>query len=72
VVWGTVFSIYMKEADSRLVEPGKKLNARILANDLNLNKVAVLRVQVLNINGRMIFTRLQEPADQDALSFAHG
>ncbi len=129
---------HVKEVDSKLVELGKKLNARILTNDLNLNKVAVLQgVQVLNINelsnalkpvvlpgetirvfvlkegkeagqgvaylddgtmvvvdhakrcigknvdgivtsvlqtsaGRMIFTRLKEPADRDALSFAHG
>lgn len=44
---------------------------RVLINDLN--NVAVLQgVHALNINGRMIFTRLQEPDDQDALSFAHG
>ncbi len=129
---------HVKEVDAKLVELGKKLHAKILTNDLNLNKVAVLQgVQVLNINelsnalkpvvlpgetirvfvlkegkeagqgvaylddgtmvvvdhakrcigknvdgivtsvlqtnaGRMIFTRLKEPADQDTLSFARG
>ncbi len=129
---------HVKEVDSKLVELAKKLNAKILTNDLNLNKVAALQgVRVLNINelsnalkpvvlpgetirvfvlkegkeagqgvaylddgtmvvvdhakrcigknvdgivtsilqtsaGRMIFTRLKEPADQNALSFARG
>ncbi len=129
---------HVKEVDSKLVELGKKLNAKILTNDVNLNKVAALQgVQVLNINqlsnalkpvvlpgetlrvfvlkegkeagqgvaylddgtmvvvdhakhcigknvdgivtsvlqtsaGRMIFTRLKEPADQDILSLARG
>ena len=128
----------VKEVDAKLVELGKKLGAKILTNDLNLNKVAELQgVQVLNINelsnalkpvvlpgetmrvfvlkegkeagqgvaylddgtmvvvdhakrcigknvdvvvtsilqtsaGRMIFTRLREETDRDALSFARG
>lgn len=42
---------HLKEVDSKLVELGKKLNAKILTNDLNLNKVAELQgVRVLNIN----------------------
>ena len=41
----------IKEVDAKLVELGKKLGAKILTNDLNLNKVAELQgVQVLNIN----------------------
>ena len=41
----------IKEVDAKLVELGKKLNAKILTNDLNLNKVAELQgVHVLNIN----------------------
>lgn len=41
----------IKEIDAKLVELGKKLGAKILTNDLNLNKVAELQgVQVLNIN----------------------
>lgn len=41
----------IKEVDAKLVELGKKLGAKILTNDLNLNKVAGLQgVQVLNIN----------------------
>ena len=42
---------HVKEIDSKLVELAKKLNAKILTNDLNLNKVAALQgVRVLNIN----------------------
>lgn len=42
---------HIKEVDAKLVELGKKLGAKILTNDLNLNKVAELQgVQVLNIN----------------------
>ena len=42
---------HIKEVDAKLVELGKKLDAKILTNDLNLNKVAELQgVQVLNIN----------------------
>ncbi len=41
----------IKEVDAKLVELGKKLGAKILTNDLNLNKVAELQgVHVLNIN----------------------
>lgn len=42
---------HVKEVDAKLVELGKKLGAKILTNDLNLNKVAELQgVRVLNIN----------------------
>ena len=42
---------HIKEVDAKLVELGKKLGAKILTNDLNLNKVAELQgVRVLNIN----------------------
>ncbi len=42
---------HIKEVDAKLVELGKKMSAKILTNDLNLNKVAELQgVQVLNIN----------------------
>jgi len=39
------------EVDSKLVKLGQKLNAKIITNDYNLNKVAELQgVKVLNIN----------------------
>lgn len=39
------------DVDSKLMEAAKKLNAAIITNDYNLNKVAVLQgIQVLNIN----------------------
>ncbi len=41
----------VREVDQKLIELGKQLNARIMTNDFNLNKVAELRgVEVLNIN----------------------
>lgn len=41
----------IKEVDAKLVELAKKLDAKILTNDLNLNKVAGIQgVKVLNIN----------------------
>jgi uncharacterized protein YacL len=41
----------IKEVDSKLVALGKLLNAKIITNDFNLNKVAQLQgVAVLNIN----------------------
>jgi len=42
---------HVKEVDSKLVVLAKKLNAKVVTNDLNLNKVAELQgVRVLNIN----------------------
>ena len=42
---------HVKEVDTKLVELAKKIDAKILTNDLNLNKVAGLQgVSVLNIN----------------------
>lgn len=42
---------HVKEVDTKLVELAKKLDAKIITNDLNLNKVAALQgVPVLNIN----------------------
>ncbi|MCA9470807.1 MAG: TRAM domain-containing protein [Nitrospirales bacterium] len=42
---------HVKEVDTKLVELAKKIEAKILTNDLNLNKVAGLQgVKVLNIN----------------------
>jgi len=42
---------HIKEVDAKLVELAKKIQARIITNDLNLNKVAELQgVRVLNIN----------------------
>ena len=42
---------HVKEVDAKLVVMAKKLNAKIVTNDLNLNKVAELQgVRVLNIN----------------------
>ena len=41
----------VKEVDLKLIELGKQLEAVIVTNDFNLNKVSQLRgVQVLNIN----------------------
>jgi uncharacterized protein YacL len=41
----------IKEVDSKLVALGKLMNAKIITNDFNLNKVAQLQgVSVLNIN----------------------
>ncbi|OGW31235.1 MAG: hypothetical protein A2X59_00860 [Nitrospirae bacterium GWC2_42_7] len=41
----------IKEVDSKLVALGKMLNAKVVTNDFNLNKVAQLQgVSVLNIN----------------------
>ncbi|HEX3437180.1 MAG TPA: PIN domain-containing protein [Pseudacidobacterium sp.] len=41
----------IREVDLKLIELAKKLDAKIITNDFNLNKVAHLhRVQVLNIN----------------------
>ncbi|MCS6803919.1 MAG: PIN domain-containing protein [Acidobacteriota bacterium] len=41
----------VREVDLKLIELAKQLNARIITNDFNLNKVSELRgVEVLNIN----------------------
>ena len=41
----------VKEVDSKLVELAKKIDAKIITNDLNLNKVAGIQgVKILNIN----------------------
>lgn len=41
----------IKDVDSKIVALGKRLNAKVVTNDLNLNKVAELQgVRVLNIN----------------------
>jgi len=41
----------IREVDQKLIELGRQMGAKILTNDLNLNKVAQLRgVEVLNIN----------------------
>jgi uncharacterized protein YacL len=42
---------HVKEVDSKIVFLAKKMNAKVITNDLNLNKVAELQgVRVLNIN----------------------
>ena len=42
---------HVKEVDAKLVVLAKKMNAKIVTNDLNLNKVAELQgIRVLNIN----------------------
>jgi len=42
---------HIRNVDAKLVALGKEMNAKIITNDLNLNKVAELQgVQVLNIN----------------------
>ena len=41
----------IKEVDSKLVALGKMLNAKVVTNDFNLNKVAQLQgVSILNVN----------------------
>jgi len=41
----------IKDVDSKLIELGKRLDAKIVTNDLNLNKIARLQgISVLNIN----------------------
>jgi len=41
----------IRDVDQKLIELAKQMNARIITNDFNLNKVAELRgVEVLNIN----------------------
>lgn len=65
------------EVDQKLVELAKVLNARILTNDFNLNKVAQLRgVDVINVNelanamkpvvmpGERMTVRIQKPGEQ--------
>ena len=43
--------LQVKEVDSKIVLLAKKVNAKVITNDLNLNKVAELQgVRVLNIN----------------------
>ncbi len=42
---------HVKEVDTKLIELAKKMDAKILTNDFNLNKVAGLQgVKILNIN----------------------
>jgi uncharacterized protein YacL len=42
---------HIKEVDSKIVVLAKKMNAKVITNDLNLSKVAELQgVRVLNIN----------------------
>ena len=42
---------HVKEVDAKLIVLAKKMNAKIVTNDLNLNKVAELQgIRVLNIN----------------------
>jgi uncharacterized protein YacL len=42
---------HVKDVDSKIVVLAKKMNAKVITNDLNLNKVAELQgVRVLNIN----------------------
>lgn len=49
-IWETDFP-QVREVDLKLIELGKQLQAPIVTNDFNLNKVAHLRgVEVLNIN----------------------
>jgi uncharacterized protein YacL len=65
------------EVDQKLMELAKHLNARVLTNDFNLNKVAQLRgVDVININelanamkpvvmpGERMTVRIQKPGEE--------
>ncbi len=50
IVWEMDFP-EIRDVDSKLIELGRQLDAKIVTNDVNLNKVAKLRgVSVLNIN----------------------
>jgi uncharacterized protein YacL len=50
VIWETDFP-EIRDVDSKLLELGKQLDAKIVTNDVNLNKVAKLHgISVLNIN----------------------
>ncbi|MGB7295018.1 MAG: PIN domain-containing protein [Candidatus Aminicenantales bacterium] len=50
VVWETDFP-EIRDVDSKLIELARQLDAKIVTNDVNLNKVAKLRgISVLNIN----------------------
>jgi uncharacterized protein YacL len=50
VIWEMDFP-EIKDVDSKLIELGRQLDAKIVTNDVNLNKVAKLRgIAVLNIN----------------------
>jgi len=66
-----------KEVDQRLMELAEALNARVLTNDYNLNKVAQLQgVDVININelaiavkpvvlpGEKMTVRIQKPGEE--------
>lgn len=65
------------EVDQKLLELAKQLNARVLTNDFNLNKVASLRgVDVINLNelanamkpvvlpGEKMTVRIQKPGEE--------
>jgi len=50
IIWEADFP-EIRDVDSKLIELGRQLDAKIVTNDVNLNKVAKLRgVAVLNIN----------------------
>ncbi len=50
VIWETDYP-EIRDVDSKLIELAKQLDAKIITNDVNLNKVAKLRgISVLNIN----------------------
>jgi uncharacterized protein YacL len=50
VIWEMDFP-EIRDVDSKLIELGRQLDAKIVTNDVNLNKVAKLRgIAVLNIN----------------------
>ena len=50
VIWETDFP-EIRDVDSKLIELARQLDAKIITNDVNLNKVAKLRgLSVLNIN----------------------
>lgn len=50
VIWEMDFP-EIRDVDSKLIELGRQLDAKIITNDVNLNKIAKLRgIAVLNIN----------------------
>ncbi len=74
----------VREVDAKLVELAKKLNAEILTNDYNLNRVAELQgIKVLNINalanalkpvvlpGEIMMVKIMKPGKEEGQGVAY-
>ena len=75
-VYGSAAAVATTDVDQRLIELARQLNARVLTNDFNLNKVAQFRgVSVVNLNavaaalrpvvrvGERVHVTIQKPGD---------